>query len=89
MTLEEMLKELTPKVEKLHAMVKGPQEGIATWWLQLGKALDAVAQHAPSCQPADGKEIADAIREALYPAISRLGTAEDVVALLRKKGYLR
>ena len=86
MTLEEMLKDLTPKVEKLHAMVKDPQEGIAAWWLLLGKALDAVAKHAPSCQPADDGAIVDAVREALYPI---LGRAEDVVALLRKKGYLR
>lgn len=48
MTLDERIQELKDKNERLTRLLADPQPGLGTWAMMVSRALDSLAEHAPS-----------------------------------------
>lgn len=52
MTLDERIQELKQKACRLNSLLDDPHPGLATWMIAVGRAIDDIAEHAPSYEKA-------------------------------------
>lgn len=48
MNIDEEIRLMREKTERLLALLKDAEPGLATWRTAVGRSLDAIAAHAPS-----------------------------------------
>ncbi len=53
MTVGEQIETLKERAARLQGLLDDPHPGLATWMMMVGRALDSIAELAPSYRKAD------------------------------------